>query len=327
MLGDVDTACRMATAARDAGAWGFKVQLLDPVKIATADAPIYWRDVRSDVTTQRDSFERAGSVDYARWVDVKKHCDDIGIEFLATPFDLEAVDVLADIDCEWVKVASGDITFTPLLDRIRTTRMHVMLSTGASSTLDVATALDHLDGCRVVLLACSLAYPTPQEHAQLGRIETLRRMFPNREIGYSDHTIGARAAFGAALLGATWIEKHFTTTPGDESVPDNMMAASPAVLAEYVREAARGAEMRGDGLMGATPVEHAARLGARRKAVTSRSLQAGRRLLVDDVEFKRTGTVGLDPAAALRLVGRTLTRDLPAGALLLGTDVHVDAVG
>ncbi len=158
MEGDIDIAIKMAVDAADAGAWGFKVQFLRPETIATSDAPKYWTD-SFGTTNQRDAFDLAGCIHYDEWQPVVDACNDNGINFLATPFDLDAVDALEGYGCSRFKIASGDITYLPLLKRIGETRGTAILSTGASTLIEVRDALACLINAgisEVALLACSL---------------------------------------------------------------------------------------------------------------------------------------------------------------------------
>ena len=115
MLASVPVAIDQAYRAAHAGAWGYKTQLLKPGAIASPDAPKYWTHGPGD--NQREAFTRAGLLDYGAWREVKWACDDFGIEFLATPFDLDALDALEEIGVNVYKIASGDITFRPLLEK------------------------------------------------------------------------------------------------------------------------------------------------------------------------------------------------------------------
>lgn len=290
MEGSYDAAITMAMAARQAGAWGFKVQLLEPEKIAHENAARYWADNRG---SQRDSFTRAGIVDRGAWGAVKEACDDIDIVFFATPFDLEAVDVLEDLDVACYKIASGDITFYPLLDRIAETKKPIILSTGAASPAEIENALDRLQSEQVILLACTLAYPTPDRDAQLKRIEKLAHtrcaLRWLSQVGYSDHTTSTTTALAAAALGAVMLEKHFTIFKDSDRVPDHAMALDPLDLYRYVHNAATGALLRGRSGLGCAGIEEPARQRARRSVFAARPMRVGHVIEMEDLMFLRPG--------------------------------------
>lgn len=272
MRGDVGRAVEMVDAFAEAGATHFKVQMLNPDTIATADAMSYWATGPS--IGQRESFARNGVIPYDKWGPVKQACDDNAIGFIATPFDLDAVDALVDLDPAAVKIASGDITFVPLLRRVHdrfpdTTR--VIVSTGAASWGEIEVAVDALWEKRVTWLACSLAYPCRLADARYGRIGWLQRELrattgADYRVGYSDHTVEPYTGLYAALAGATVLEKHVTPNPGSDVVPDDAMGLGAEAFAAYVHYGNEGARLLGDHLERTADVELPAANGARRAA-------------------------------------------------------------
>jgi len=301
--GSINKAIEMAQYAADAGAWGFKTQLLKPETIARPDAPKYWDD-NFGTANQREAFTKAGLVDYGRWAEVKAACDDFGIRFLATPFDLEAVDALVGMGCDTIKIASGDITYKQLLRHVREAGVNVLLSTGAASLTEIVRAVDlWLDAPKVTILACTLSYPTPADAAHLARISSLRDEFPGNKLGYSDHTSLPETAMCAAALGAEVLEVHYTLDRNGSDVPDHAMAVDPPMLAAYVQAAMFGARLRGNGRLMPVAAEMPARNGARRSAVANRDLFPGMWMSEDYCDFLRPGD-GLPPGynfAARRL--------------------------
>lgn len=311
---DIGLAIRMAAWAAQAGAFGFKVQLLHPETIARADAKKYWAD-ELGTNSQREAFTKAGLVDYARWAEVKAACDDYGIEFLATPFDLAAVEALANMGVRYMKIASGDITYRQLLEAVRETGCQVILSTGACYWHEISRALRWLRGAEVTLLACTLSYPTFAAQAHLARIHTLRSEYPGIPVGYSDHTSLPETALGAAVLGSVLNEVHYTYDNDGPNVPDHKIAVDPERLKDYVAASTLGAVMRGNGSLIPDNAETAARLGARRSICAARDLPAGHVLTTDDLVFLRPGD-GIPPYLESSMVGTKLHTPVRAGAPL-----------
>jgi sialic acid synthase SpsE len=284
MEGEVDLAIHMAAAAKDAGAWGFKVQLLTPELIAAAGAPKYWSD-QLPSRDQREAFTLAGLVDYGAWREVKEACDSIGIVFFATPFDLAAVDALYDMGVQHFKIASGDLTYRALIESCHATGGEVILSTGAAYKIEIIRALRWAP--QATLLACTLSYPTPIAAAHLARIESLRRGWPGKRVGYSDHTSHNGTALAAAALGAELLEVHYTHDRRSGDVPDHAMAVDPDGLADYVAHATLGALLRGSRDLSPCSFEDRARKGARRSAHAARDLKPGEVLTAADVVWVR----------------------------------------
>ena len=152
---------------------------------------------------------------------LKQAADVCKIEFISTPFYLEAVDLLESVGIHTYKIASGDITFTPLLEKIGRTRKQVILSTGASSLQDIEQALDtlHKAGTSDITLLHTVSNYPPQWHEMnLRAIPSLSDLF-GLPVGISDHSPGSTVPIAAVAMGAVIIEKHVTfdrSSPGPD---------------------------------------------------------------------------------------------------------------
>lgn len=278
-LGSVATACRQAAAAAEAGCWGAKWQLLIPSKLAAPGAPAYWSHAATG-ELQVDTFTTNGLVDYGAWAEVAAECRALGIEFLATPFDLEAVDALDKLDVAAIKIASGDLTYRDLVVAAGNTGRHVLLSCGAADRDEIEQALGWLDYWTddyVTLLACDLVYPCPDDAANLARITTLSWEF-GLPAGYSDHTAGTYTALAAAALGAEVLEKHATLDPAGPTPDDQMGLRAPEGFVLYVEAALAGARLRGIPHLLPSAAEEPARQGARRAWHAVKDLDGGTEL-------------------------------------------------
>jgi N,N'-diacetyllegionaminate synthase len=141
---------------------------------------------------------------------LKACADDNGIEFMSTPFHLEAVDMLVDVGVSRFKIASGDLTFTPLLEKVAKTGKAVVLSTGASYLDEVRTAVATLKnaGCTdLTVLHCTASYPPSWNDMNLNAVASLKSEL-GLPVGLSDHSPGHIAPIAAAALGATLIENN-----------------------------------------------------------------------------------------------------------------------
>jgi len=177
--------------------------------------------------------------------ELKSCADEIGIEFLSTPFYLEVVDLMEAVGVKRYKIASGDITFYALLEKVGHTGKPVFLATGASDLRDVGRAVEVLtkSGTKeLTLLHCVTNYPPAWEEMNLRALVTLHNEF-GLPVGLSDHTPGNITAVMAVALGAVVIEKHVTFDrflPG----PDHPYAMTMEELADLV-QAIRKAELAG----------------------------------------------------------------------------------
>jgi sialic acid synthase SpsE len=318
----VERAIEMSKQAASAGAWAIKFQLYKAESISVRRSPKYWTD-EIGTETQFEAFQRSDRLDYADYRPVAEACRELGIIFFATPFDLAAVDALEEMQVPLYKIASGDITHRPLLEAVAATGKPMLLSTGASTEDEIRRAVEWtgLGPDKLVLLVCTLTYPTSDEDADFARIETFRREFDPYLIGMSDHTLGTPGGWLAAGLGAVCIEKHYTLDKSLPDVPDHKISVDAGELAELVRACDQASVLRGDAAIGVRPSEEPARESARRSIVLERAVDAGHTLSAADLGFKRPGT-GIPPFRLDEVVGRTVTRRLEADTLLQAGDVE-----
>ncbi len=230
--GDLEYAFDVCAAAKESGADWVKAQIYDRDLLTTKTAKTYAHDGIHTAETQYEDFEK--QLSYDEWEKVKVRCDELGIGFFASVFDVGAVHFCESLGVERYKIASGDITYKQLIQAIAETGKDIIMSTGASSEEEVWRACKWRDAHAqlgdgdnyLILLACSLSYPCKPEDANLNRMDTLRTIWPL--VGYSDHTFGVGALHRAHHLGAVLVEKHFTITPGAGG--DHDFAVTPQQL-------------------------------------------------------------------------------------------------
>ncbi|MBV9818699.1 MAG: N-acetylneuraminate synthase family protein [Solirubrobacterales bacterium] len=318
----VTRAIEMAQAAAGAGAWGIKFQLYKADSISVPDSPKYWED-EIGTGSQYEAFQKSDRLAYDAYGEVAAACAQLGIVFFATPFDLRAVDALERIGAPLYKIASGDLTHRPLLEAVAATDKPVLLSTGAATVAEIHDAIEWtgLGPEKLVLLVCTLTYPTPDEDGNFARLREFEREFAPYLSGVSDHTLGTAGAWMAAALGGVCIEKHYTLDRTLPDVPDHAISVQPEELAEMVAACDRAAVLRGRSWIGPRESELPARANARRSIVLERALEAGALIGEDDLGYKRPGD-GIAPADARRLIGRRLLVARPAGGRLSWGDVE-----
>lgn len=166
---------------------------------------------------------------------LKALCDELSIEFFCTPFSLGCVDVLESVGVKTYKIASGDMTFFPLLERVALTGKRIVLATGASDMEDVRKAYTTLwnAGARdITLLHCVAIYPPRWDEMNLRSMVALAEEF-RCPVGISDHTPGSAVPVAATALGATVIEKH-VTLDRSSSGPDHAYSMTFPEFGEMV---------------------------------------------------------------------------------------------
>lgn len=204
--GSFGNARKLIEEAASAGADVVKFQLhiFEEESLVSAPNPSYFKD-----ETRKDYFNRIAFTK-DQWVDLKKISEDVGVGFLVSPFSIKAIEILEDIGVNEYKVASGEVSNLPLLERLKNTKKQVILSSGMSTWKEIDDAFCVFDGSnKLTILQCSSLYPCPNENVGLNVISEMKTRY-QADIGYSDHTLGFSASVAAAALGATTIEKHVT---------------------------------------------------------------------------------------------------------------------
>jgi N,N'-diacetyllegionaminate synthase len=308
--GDLDRARKMIREAAATGADAVKFQTIVPERLVSSDQAERLAQLRSFALT-RQQFEALAA-----------EAAGAGVLFLSTPFDLDAVGWL-DALVPAYKVASGDNDFFPLFDRVARTGKPVMVSLGFGGHVHAADIVAHfrgawrrhgIDSGELALLHCVAAYPTAEEQAGLGAIRQLLDL--GVTVGYSDHTLGIKAAELAVAAGARIVEKHFTLDKAQSSFRDHQLSADPAEMRALV-EAVRRAER----LCGA-PIEPAASadIAARRSIAAAHDLPAGTTIESGDLAWVRPGQ-GFRPGEEGRVVGKRVRTPIASGRLIRPDDL------
>jgi N,N'-diacetyllegionaminate synthase len=304
--------------AKEAGADAIKFQVYDAAKLVTRSAERYWRVGDTKVKTQYEAFTKfaqLAAIDYKRMLAYAKR---LGIVLFATPFELEAVDMLENVGAPVYKIAAADITYFPLLKRVAQTGKPIIMSAGAATIGEIQEAVDYIKSFgndKIILLHCILSYPTPQKDINLRMIDGMRLLFPEHPIGLSDHTFSYLTPALAVMRGALVIEKHFTI---DKSLPDNPdhdLGVDPDGLRDLVA-AVRLAEISlGQDRKEPVKVENAARKLARRSLTSRKPIRKGAKIRSDMLIGKRPGT-GISCKLIDLVVGRRAAVDIPADTTL-----------
>jgi len=308
--GDPEKARRLIDAAREAGADAVKFQAFDPVELVDAEAQ-----------TARYQSASTGEVDQRRMLEglalspeclaeLRDYCARTGIDFLASAFGADQVEMLVGLGVGALKLGSGELTDPFVLDAARRSGLPLIASTGMAGRTDIDWAVARLAGSPLVLLHCTSAYPAPDTELHLRVLPKLGERY-GVPVGYSDHSLGDTAALAAVSLGAVLIEKHFTLDR-NAAGPDHRASTEPDELARLIRRVRRVEVQLGDSDKVVRRVEDDARAVARKGLRTTRDLAAGHVLKPGDLTARRP-LRGLDPRNVDAVYGLKLTRDLAAG--------------
>jgi N-acetylneuraminate synthase len=317
--GSFGNAQRLVDAAEEVGAnvAKFQTHLAAAETLRNAPPPPYFQG-----EPRFEYFERTG-FSVAKWKTLKSHCDSRHIEFMSSPFSIEAVDLLEEVGVVRHKVGSGEITNTPMLDAIGRTKRPVILSSGMSSWRELDEAVNvilrHHD--QITLLQCTTSYPCAYEDVGLNVMLALRERY-RLPVGLSDHTLTTFAPIAAVALGATVIEKHLTFSRRMYG-SDARHSLEPDEFRDMV------AGIRAVETMLASPVDKDAT--ARRlqpmKDVFEKSVVAAvdiapnTTLTAEMLTVKKPG-VGIPARRLPELIGRTTLKAIPKDTLMSEDALH-----
>jgi sialic acid synthase len=308
--GSVEQAKQMFKAAADAGANAVKLQKRDNRSLFTREAFDRPYDNEASFGATYGAHREALEFGRDEYVELKAYCKEIGVAFFATAFDFKSADFLADLDMPAYKIASGDLTNTPLLRYVGEIGKPVIFSTGGGTLDDVQRAYATLAEVndQLVILQCTAGYPAEWDELDLRVIPTFRDEFPHAVIGFSSHDNGISMPVAAYVLGAYVVEKHFTLNRAMKGT-DHAFSLEPPGLRKLVRDLRRARLALGDGRKIVHPSEMAPITKMGKKIVAARDLPAGHVLQRDDLALKSPGD-GMPPYELDRVIGRTLRHPL-----------------
>lgn len=250
------------------------------------------------------------------------------IDFLTTPYDTEAVELL-DRYIPAYKIGSGDITWTEFIEMIAKKNKPVIMATGASTISDVERAVEAVlkQNSQLVLLQCNTNYTGSLENFQyinLNVLKTFAIKYPNMIIGLSDHTPLHATVLGAIALGARVVEKHFTDD-NNRVGPDHAFSMNPKTWKEMVERSRELEISLGDGTKRIEKNEIDTAIVQRRCLRLTRDMKTGEQITCNDLESLRPAPKGaIEPYKIKQVVGRTLKSPKSTGDALFEKDIVED---
>jgi N,N'-diacetyllegionaminate synthase len=316
--GSLGNALKLVETAADCGAdvVKFQTHIADAETLPNAPMPPYFSG-----EPRFEYFERTG-FDVDQWIKLKALCDEKGIEFMSSPFSVEAVELLEDVGTGRYKIGSGEVSNIPLLEAVAQTGKPILLSSGMSTWAELDAAVETVlrRHAQLTLLQCTSEYPCSYDQVGLNVMLEMRERF-KLPVGLSDHTLTSHAAVAAVVLGASVIEKHLTFSRRMYG-SDARHSLEPDEFASMV-EGIRAVETM---LKASVDKDAKAQELSEMKAIFEKSvvavddIPAGTLLTVEMLSVKKPGT-GI-PARRLReIVGRRVARDVRRNTLLHEEDL------
>lgn len=313
--GDIAVARKLVEQAAACGAGAVKVQAFQTERfVRRSDAARFKRMKSFELTP--DQFANLAELARSK-----------GLLFIATPLDLESARMLNDL-VDAYKIASGDITFFPLIDAVCQTGKPMIVSTGASDLAQVERTVgfirDHWErrgiGQQVAILHCVSSYPAPEDQVHLSVLRVLAQRFGG-PVGYSDHTIGIDTCVAAVAAGAQIIEKHFTLDKHTSDFRDHQLSADPEEMKRLTEQVTKIARLVGRPEKRIQECEDPTAREIRRSIAAALDLPKGHELAWEDLTWLRPGS-GIPPGEESKLLGRTLNRSLSDGEHISLADVE-----
>jgi sialic acid synthase SpsE len=233
-----------------------------------------------------------------------------GLIFLSTPFDYQAIKELEEVNMPAYKIASFEIVDLPFLKEVAKTGKPIILSTGMASLGDIEDALNTIHQIAeigIALLHCAINYPPPFEALNLKAIQTLKQAF-QIPVGYSDHTMSIAVPSVCVALGASIIEKHFTT---DRTLkgPDHKFALEPNELKQMIKYIRETEISLGSPVKTMPASEKNLYNLARRSIIAKKRIPKGKIIEQSDLIIKRPG-YGIAPKFLDIILGRKAKKDI-----------------
>ncbi len=281
--------------------------------IAEAESSIYepFRVKFSYEDDTRFDYWKRMSFSKDQWVGIKAHCDEVGIEFMSSPFSQAAVDLLEEIGVKRYKIGSGEVNNFLMLEKIAKTGKPIILSSGMSSLseLDEAVAFIQSFGNDLSILQCTTSYPTPAERIGLNVIQVLKERYPDAKIGLSEHTSSIHTGVAAAALGAELLEFHVVF---DKRMfgPD----ATSSLTIDETKQMVEGVRFIRTALN--HPIDktdNSPYLGLKKifekSLAVNKDLPKGHQITFDDLEAKKPANYGLAASKFRTVIGKTLNKE------------------
>jgi len=252
---------------------------------------------------------------------LKTYTEAKGMIYLCTPFSRAAAERLEKMNVCAYKIGSGECNNYPLVRHIASYGKPVILSTGMNDLSSITTAVEILRQAEIpfALLHCTSMYPTPYEKVRLGALSELATHFPDAVIGLSDHSLGNYTCFAAVALGASILEKHFTSDK-DWQGPDIPISINPRELRDLI-EGTKAIQMAVGGTKDVLPEEQPTINFAYACVVAIRDIKAGERLSEENIWVKRPGSGEIKAVHFESILNKKARREIRKDSQLKWSDL------
>ncbi|MFA6988647.1 MAG: pseudaminic acid synthase [Candidatus Gastranaerophilaceae bacterium] len=312
----IERALKIIEVAAESGVDALKLQTYTPdtMTLDLSDREFFIED--EDSLWKGESLYNLYQKAYTPWEwhkPIFDKCRELGIIGFSSPFDFTSVDFLEELNVPCYKIASFENIDLPLIKKVAKTGKPVIMSTGMANLAELYEAVKTLkeNGCEnIVLLKCTSTYPATPENTNILTIPHMKTLFPDCEIGLSDHTLGIGTSIAGVTLGATIIEKHFTLSRAEGGV-DADFSMEPQEMKQLVVETERAWQSLGKVSYDLSEKEKAS-LKFRRSLYISKDINKGEVLTENNLRSIRPG-YGLPPKYYETLLGKKVFKNIKKG--------------
>ncbi|WP_166963645.1 N-acetylneuraminate synthase family protein [Yeosuana marina] len=307
--GSLATAHRYIDALATTGIDAIKFQ----THIAEAESSIYepFRIKFSKQDKTRFHYWKRMEFSLEQWIDLKQHCDDVGLEFLSSPFSNAAVDLLEQVGIKTYKIGSGEVNNFLLLEKIAQTGKPIILSSGMSSFEELDKTIEFLKSKHLefTILQCTTSYPTKPEQYGLNVIQELKSRY-HVSVGFSDHSAKIETLIAAVVLGAEILEFHAVFSRNDfgPDVTSSLTIEDIKILSEAVRNIEKAQRH---------PVDKSdnskfAQLKSifEKSLAINKDLQSGHIIQFSDLEAKKPANKGIPASHFETIIGKQIIKNM-----------------
>ncbi len=318
---DLKKAFKCIKDAKDGGAQAVKLQCYKAEKIASKYAGAYWDKKEEKENSQLKLYKKFDKFEFKHYEKIIQYCKKIKIDFIITPFDTDTIDFFKT-RVKYFKISSSDITNLPLIKKIANTKKPVILSTGASTKIEIKRAFNILrkKSKKIIILHCILNYPTKKENANLNMILDLKKNY--KVVGLSDHSIpidSHKILIYSYLLGVRFIEKHFTINKKKKG-NDHFHSFDKKDLKIFFKNLNDLKLILGKKFKTFLKSEIISRKNARRSIFFNKDLKKNQKIRRDDLIMLRPA-IGINPFEVNKIYNKRLRKNKLSGDLLRLSDL------
>ena len=318
--GSLENAMKIVHKAKEIGADCLKIQTYtaDSITIDCDKKDFIVRGGLWDGYKLYDLYTDAGTP-YEWQKTIKDECDKIGIDFLSTPFDNAAGDMLESIGADSYKIASYELVDIPSIEYAASKHKPMIISVGMGTAEEIQDAVDachRMGNDEIVLLKCCSEYPANWTDMHLSNIEDMKKRF-NVPIGLSDHSFGALATVIAVAMGACVVEKHMRLSDVDS--PDVGFSMLPNDFEKMIKDIRDTTAIKGSVSYGCNGSENTM---FRRSLFAVKDIRKGDKFTSENIRSIRPApSEALAPKYYSKLMGQEAKRDIAFGEPLTEEDL------